>query len=264
MPDTINSNFEYKMQNKKFVITTEIGPPKGTDTNIIKENVKLLTGIVDAFNVSDNQGSNMNLGGLAVSHMLVNMGLEPIFQITCRDRNRLSLQSDLLSAYVLDIKNILVLTGDYTTIGDNPKAMPVFDLDSVQLLHVIKSLEEGYDMVGNTLTKKPVFFRGAAVNTEADTEVSFKLQLIKMKKKVTQGAQFFQTMPVFNIDKFKEFIERANRLKIDVPVIAGIQLIKSEKMAIYMNKFVPGIKIPDNIIARISSAADKVTESIEI
>ena len=264
MHSICNNNFEYKLKSNKFVITTEIGPPKGTDTDNIKKNVKSLSGIVDAFNISDNQGSNMKLGGLSVSHLLVEKGLEPIFQITCRDRNRLALQSDLLSAYVLGIKNVLVLTGDYTTIGDHPQAKSVFDLDSVQLLQVIKNLEQGYDIAGNALSAKPVFFKGAAVNTDVANDISFKLQIIKMIKKIEAGAEFFQTMPVFNINRFKEFIYMVNKLGINVPVIAGVQLVKSEKMALYMNKFIPGIKIPDSIIAKISAAADKVSTSIDI
>ena len=127
-------------------------------------------------------------------------------QVTCRDRNRLALQSDILSSFVLGVRNILCLTGDHTIIGDQPQAKPVFDLDSVSLLYIIKKLEEGYDMAGKELKGKPWFFKGAAINTEADTNSALELQIIKMKKKADCGAEFFQTMPVFNADKFKMFI----------------------------------------------------------
>jgi 5,10-methylenetetrahydrofolate reductase len=204
------------------------------------------------------------MSAIGCSSILRNYGLEPVLQITCRDRNRLALQSDLLSAYVMGIKNILVLTGDYTTVGDHPGSKPVFDLDSVQLLHTISRLEEGYDLSGNELTKKPMFFKGAAVNPEANTEASYELQLIKMKKKVDHGAQFFQTMPVFNENKFFEFIERTKDLNIDVPIIVGIQLIKSKRMADYINKNIPGVNVPQSIIDRIDKTKDKVSTSIDI
>ena len=257
------NTLENKLNSGQFVITCELGPPKGTNMDEIKANIKLLKENVDAVNVSDNQGSNMNLGGLALSHILLENGLNPVYQITCRDKNRLALQSDLLSAYVLGVRNLLVLTGDYTTIGDTKQAKPVFDLDSVQLLWVIKKLEEGYDMVGNPLKGKPAFFKGAAVNPEV-TNTSFELQIIKMKKKVEMGAQFFQTMPIFNTDKFKIFIERVKELEIKTPIIAGIQLIKSEKMANYMNKYIPGVNVPKWIIEKIASSENRVETSVSI
>jgi len=259
-----SNDFESKVKNKKFVITCELGPPKGVDIENIIENVNILKGVVDAINVSDNQASNMKLGALATSHLLIEMDIEPIYQITCRDRNRLALQSDLLSAHVLGIKNILILTGDYPTIGDHPQAMPVFDLDSVQLLYATKKLEDGFDMVGNSLCGKPVFFKGAVLNTEVYSNVSFELQLIKMRKKVEAGAQFFQTMPVFNAENFFRFKERADNMKIRVPIIAGILLVKSENMGEYINKYIPGIRVPDEVINKIKIYKDKISISIDI
>lgn len=258
------NSFKKKLENGEFVITCELGPPKGVNIEKIKQDAGLLKGIIDAINVSDLQGANMNLGGLAVSHILLDLGLNPIYQITCRDRNRLALQSDLLSAYVLGVQNILILTGDHPSIGDHPHAKPIFDLDSVQLLWVIKKLEEGYDMVGNKLKGKPYFFKGAAVHPEADTKASFELQIIKMKKKVDCSAQFFQTMPVFNADKFKIFIDRVKTFNIKIPIIVGIQLIKSEKMANYINKYIPGISVPKWIIEKIAKAENKVDMSLNI
>jgi len=258
------SNLEHKLKNGLFVFTSELGPPNGVTIDDLKTKVQILKELVTAANVSDLQGSNLSLNPVSVSHILTDLGLEPVMQITCRDRNRLALQSDILSAYVLGIRNILCLTGDYVTIGNHPQAKPVFDLDSVTLLCVIKKLEDGFDMVGNELKGKPHFFKGAAVNPEADSKASFELQLIKMKKKVECGAEFFQTMPVFNVDKFKVFTDRVKELNINVPIIAGIQLIKSEKMANYLNKYIPGICVPQWITDKIAKAQNKVDMSINI
>lgn len=264
MNNEVVSNLEYKLKEGSFVFTSELGPPKGVLLDGLKTKVQILKESVTAANVSDLQGSNLSLNSLSVSHILSDLGLEPVMQVTCRDRNRLALQSDILSAYVLGIRNILCLTGDYITIGDHPKAKPVFDLDSVTLLDVIRKLESGFDMAGGELKGKPHFFKGAAVNPEADSKASFELQIIKMKKKVDCGAEFFQTMPIFNTGKFKAFIDRVRSLDIDVPIIAGIQLIKSEKMANYLNKYIPGISVPGWIIEKILKASDKVDMSINI
>ncbi|HUT97331.1 MAG TPA: methylenetetrahydrofolate reductase, partial [Dehalococcoidales bacterium] len=176
----------------KFVITAEVGPLKGTDTTELMEAVEVLKGKVDAANVTDQQSSVMRLGSLSVCHLLKMKGLEPVFQVTCRDRNRVALQSDLLSAAVLGIENVLSITGDLPVLGDHPEAKPVYDLDSVQLLWVMNKLNEGFDMQGNELKGKPSFFPGAVVNPGADTEAARELQLIKMEKKIKAGARFFQ------------------------------------------------------------------------
>jgi len=257
-------NLQKNLKEGKFVFTSEFGPPKGVDTAIIEEKVALLKGNIVAANVSDLQGANLSMDGLAASSILIDLGLEPVLQLTCRDRNRLALQSNILSAYVMGIKSILVLTGDYTTVGDHPGSYPVFDLDSVQLLWAISRLEEGYDMAGNKLTEKPTFFKGAAVNPEANSEASYELQLIKMKKKVDCGAQFFQTMPVFDPDRFIEFTKRVRQLDIDAPILAGIQLLKSERMANYMNKYLPGINVPQIVIDRLAGTSDKLAVSLDI
>ena len=192
----------------KFVITAEIGPLKGTDTTEVEEGAELLQGRVNAANVTDQQSSVMRLGSLAVCHLLKNKGLEPVLQLTCRDRNRLALQSDLLSACMLGIENVLSITGDLPSLGDHPQAKPVYDLDSVQLLWVIKRLNEGYDMVGNELKGKTSFFPGAVVTPMADTEAKRELQLIKMEKKIAVGAKFFQTQAVYDVDSFVNFMKR--------------------------------------------------------
>ena len=180
------------LESGKFTITTEIGPLKGTDITEIEELGGLLRGRVDAANVTDQQSSVMRLGSMAVSHLLKDMGLDPVLQMTCRDRNRLALQSDLLSAYVLGINNVLALTGDLPALGDHPQAKPVYDLDSVQLLWAIQRLNEGFDTAGNELTGKTDFFPGAVVTPGTDTEAKRELQLIKMEKKIAMGARFFR------------------------------------------------------------------------
>lgn len=258
------TGFQKKLENKGFAITCEIGPPKGTDITEIQETAEILRGIVDAVNVTDLQSSVMRLGSLATCRLLLDYGIEPIFQMTCRDRNRLALQSDLLSAYVLGIKNVLALTGDHTTVGDHPEAKPVYDLDSVSLLWTMKKLESGVDLAEKPLTGTPHFFKGAVVNPGADTEVSLKLQLLKMQKKIAAGAQFFQTQAVFDAPTLEKFIELTDKLDIKTPILTGIILLKSEKMARYMNKFVPGINVPKDIIDKMEKSQDKVSTMLEI
>jgi len=246
----------------KFVVTAEVGPLKGTDVSEIEEIAELLRGRVDATNVTDQQSSVMRLGSLATCHLLKEKGLDPVFQITCRDRNRLALQSDLLSAYVLGIENVLAITGDLPVLGDHPQAKPVYDLDSVQLLWVIKRLNEGYDMAGNELKGKPNFFSGAVVNPGANTEAAFELQLIKMEKKIAAGARFFQTQAIYDPDAFARFVKRAEGFK--VPILAGIIPLKSVGMARFMNKNVAGVFVPEELIEKMAAAEDKAKMGIEI
>jgi len=246
----------------KFVVTAEVGPLKGTDTSEINEVAELLRGKIDAANVTDQQSSVMRLGSLVTCHLLETKGLEPIFQMTCRDRNRLALQSDLLSASVMGVENVLAITGDLPMLGDHPDAKPVYDLDSVQLLWVISKLNEGYDMAGNELKGKPNFFPGAVVNPGADSEASFELQIIKMEKKIEAGARFFQTQAIYNLDTFAKFMKRVQ--KFNIPVLAGIIPLKSAGMARFMNKNVAGVLVPDELIDRMAKTEDKVATGIEI
>ncbi len=246
----------------KFVVTAEVGPLKGTDTTEVEEVAELLRGKVDAVNVTDQQSSVMRLGSMATCHLLKEEGLEPVFQVTCRDRNRLALQSDLLSACVLGIENVLAITGDLPSLGDHPQAKPVYDLDSVQLLWVIGRLNEGYDMAGNELQGKPHFFPGAVVNPGADTEAAFELQLIKMEKKIKVGARFFQTQAIFDVNAFTKFMKRVEGFNI--PILAGIIPLKSAGMARFMNKNVAGISVPEELINKMAAAEDKAMTGIEI
>ncbi len=246
----------------KFVVTAEVGPLKGTDITDIEEVAELLRGRVDAANVTDQQSSVMRLGSLAVSHLLKEKGLDPVFQLTCRDRNRIALQSDLLSAWVLGIENVLALTGDLPELGDHPQAKLVYDLDSVQLLWVISKLNEGYDMMGNELRGKPNFFPGAVVNPGAGTEAALDLQLIKMEKKIALGAKFFQTQAIYDIDAFVKFMKRVEGFNI--PILAGVIPLKSAGMARFMNKNVAGVFVPEELINKLATAEDKVRTGIGI
>jgi methylenetetrahydrofolate reductase (NADPH) len=246
----------------KFVVTAEVGPLKGTDTTELMEAVEVLKGKVDAANVTDQQSSVMRLGSLAVCHLLKTKGLEPVLQMTCRDRNRLALQSDLLSAAMLGIENVLSITGDLPVLGDHPEAKPVYDLDSVHLLWVMNKLNEGFDMQGNELKGKPKFFPGAVVNPGADTEAARELQLIKMEKKIAAGARFFQTQAIYDPGAFAEFMKRAG--KFGVPILAGIIPLKSAGMAKFMNKNVSGVFVPDELIEKMTTAEDKTQMGIAI
>ena len=252
--------FKEKIQAGKFLLTSEVGPDKGIHVERLLLDAELIRNKVDAINVTDLQSSVMKLGSLTVSFLLKQKGFEPIYQLTCRDRNRLALQSDLLSAAALGIQNILIATGDHPSLGDHPQAKPVFDLDSVQLLQVARKLETGFDMQGNKLVgQPPKFCVGAVVNPGSDPLIP---QIMKMEKKVSAGAEFFQTQAVFDIKIFEEFISKIRHLK--VPVMAGIVLLKSAGMARYMNSNVAGISVPQELIAEMDSSKDKVATSIEI
>ncbi len=255
-------SLQSQLEVGEFVVTAEVGPLKGTDINEIDEVAELLRGRLDAANVTDQQSSVMRLGSLAVCHLLKDKGLDPVFQMTCRDRNRLALQSDLLSAHVLGIENVLALTGDLPVLGDQPQAKPVYDLDSVQLLWVISRLNEGYDMVGNELQGKTNFFTGAVVTPGADTEAKRELQLIKMEKKIAAGAKFFQTQAVYDIDSFAKFMKEVARF--NVPILAGVIPLKSAGMARFMNKNVAGVFVPEDLIDKMAKTEDRVATGIEI
>ena len=251
-----------RFKQGKFVITCELGPPKGIEIDKLIDEVEPLRDKVDAFNVTDLQSSVMRVGSLAACRLLKDKDLEPIMQLTCRDRNRLALQSDVLSAAVLGIENLLCLTGDHPTLGDHPDAMPVFDLDSVQLLSAVKGLMGGKDMAGIELKgRPPEFCLGAAVNPGADP---LEPQIMKMEKKVQAGAEFFQTQAVYEVDKFSSFMEKVRHFK--VPVMAGIVLLKSPAMAKFMNANVAGIHVPEEIIDELAGVGKekRVEKSLEI
>jgi len=262
------SQLREKLQAGEFVVTGEIGPPKGTNVEpVLHEAEEYLKGTVTAVNVTDIQTAVMRLGSLAVSHMLIDRGIEPVFQMVCRDRNRLALQSDLLSASVLGIENVLALTGDHVVMGDHQGAKGVYDLDSVGLLKAISDLEAGTDMgvdmkgQANELDGAPSFFKGCCTTPCSPTP---EAQMIKLEKKVAAGAQFVQTQAVYDPAAFESFMKLIEH--IDVPVLVGIVLLKSAGMARYMNRSVPGVQVPDALIQRLADAPkeDRAKVSVEI
>lgn len=238
----------------KFVVTGEVGPVKGAiprDESFVPpcaKEAEHLNGHVHAINVTDNQSAVMRLGSLAACVRLKKNGHEPIYQITCRDRNRLALQSEILTAFSLGVDNMLLLTGDHTNLGDHKEAKPVFDLDSVQLVKIAAQLQEGKDMVGNDLLNAPDIFIGAVVNPNFQP---LDLQLMKMGKKVDAGAQFFQTQAVYEDRAIDEFVEKTEAF--DRPIQLGVVLLKSPQMGAYMNKNVSGISVPQKWIDAIGS-----------
>lgn len=241
--------FRESLNSGKFVVTAEVGPPKGTDIKEMLHNMELLKGKVDAVNVTDNQSAVMRVCSLAVCKLALEHGLEPILQMTCRDRNRIGLQSDLLGAYVLGIKNVLCMTGDHVSAGDHKGAKPVYDVESVQLLKIVDGLNNGRDMSGNELKGATDFFQGAVVTPEANP---LEPQLMKFEKKVRASARFFQTQAIYDIKKFKEFIRFVR--KFPVKILAGFVILKSAGMANFLNKNVPGIRVPQELIDELKAS----------
>ena len=255
------SRLKQALEGGKFVITGEIGPPKGANISQCLEDAEKLRNQVMAINVTDLQSAVMRIGSMAICAKLVEKGLEPVYQLTCRDRNRLALQSDLLSAWALGIENVLCLTGDHTNLGDHTEAKPVYDLDSVQLLKAASTLNQGYDMSEHELEGKPSFFLGAVVTPSAEP---VEPQIIKMEKKADAGARFFQTQAIYEPEKFEQFMNKVQRLKM--PVIAGIVLLKSAAMAKFMNANVAGVSVPDSLIEEMAETEkeDRTKKSVEI
>ena len=243
-----NSLFEEKLSSGKFLITTEIGPAKGADVSEMVHHIDLLKDKVDAINITDHQSSVMRYPSIGGCLLVKERNAEPILQMTCRDRNRLALQADLLFAYSRGICNVLSLTGDSVDVGDHKEAKPVFDLDSVQLLKAARILESGRDMAGNELKGTPSFCLGASVHPEADF---IDPQLIKFEKKVEAGAQFFQTQGIFDLASLRRFMQYASQF--DVKILAGIIVLASARMAKYMNANVPGIIISQDIIDELAN-----------
>ena len=250
-----------RLAERGFALTGEVGPAKGADASEALDGATLIASVVDAVNVTDNQSAVMRLGSMSVAHLIKQEGIEPVYQLTCRDRNRIALQSDLLSAAALGIENVLCLTGDHMVLGDHPEAKKVFDLDSVQLLAAAKGLNEGRDLAGHEVDPAPDLCLGAVVNPGSD---DLEMQLLKMRKKIDAGAEFFQTQAVFEPDSFSRFMERAGRL--GVPVMVGIVPLKSAGMATYMNNNIAGVKVPQTMIDRLGATRreDRKKVSIEI
>jgi 5,10-methylenetetrahydrofolate reductase len=254
-------SFKEAFNSGKFVVTCEVSPPKGTNIEKMCHNIDILKDIVDAINVTDHQSSVMRFPSLGGCLYVKEQGGEPILQMTCRDRNQLALQSDLLFAYVRGIKNVLCLTGDAVVIGDHKKAADVFELDSSQLLRTIRLLESGQDLGGNTLDGTVEFCAGAIVTPEAQP---IEPQLIKFEKKIEAGSEFFQTQAIYDLNNFGKFMEYARQFPVKVQ--AGIVLLSSARMAKYMTENVPGIFVPQVLIDELASApkGEALNKGIEI
>ncbi|MHC4503650.1 MAG: methylenetetrahydrofolate reductase [Planctomycetota bacterium] len=260
------SKLQESLASGKFTVTGEIGPPKGTNiAPALHEADEYLKDKVVAVNVTDIQTAVMRLGSLPVCHFLVDHGMEPIFQMVTRDRNRLALQSDLLNASVMGIENVLALTGDHTLMGDHHEAKPVYDLDSVGLLQAMTMLEKGTDMgrdmkgKPNELDGTPEFFKGCCVTPCAD---EVEPQILKLEKKVAAGAQFVQTQAVYDPKAFEDFMKRIEHIK--VPILVGIVMLKTAGMAKYMNRSVPGVVVPKDLIKGLSDADKKERAKVSV
>jgi methylenetetrahydrofolate reductase (NADPH) len=243
------SRLKQALDSGDFVITSEVAPPKGTNLDTLVHHIDLLKDMVDGLNVTDHQSSVMRYPSLGGCLLIKEHGGEPILQMTCRDRNRIALEADLLFASSRGINNVLCLTGDAVPVGDHKEAAGVFDLDSVQLLRAIRTLEEGQDLGGNGLDGEVSFCAGAIVTPEAHP---VEPQLIKFEKKVEAGAEFFQTQAIYDLDNFAHFMDFAR--DYPVKILAGIVLLSSAKMAQYMNKNVPGIFVPQYLIDELAAA----------
>ncbi len=255
------SRFKEALESGKFVVTSEVAPPKGTNLEKFLHHIDLLKDKVDALNVTDHQSSVMRFPSLGGALAIIEKGGEPIMQMTCRDRNRMALEADLLFAYSRGIKNVLCLTGDAVPVGDHKEAKGVFDLDSLQLLMAIHQLMEGTDLGGNELDGGVEFCAGAIVTPEAQP---VEPQLIKFEKKVEAGAEFFQTQAIYDLDNFKKFMDYASRFK--TKILAGIVLLSSARMAKYMTANVPGIFVPQELIDELSASPkeEMLAKGIEI
>jgi 5,10-methylenetetrahydrofolate reductase len=248
-----------RLEAGQFVITTEMEPPKGTDLSRFLSTAAFLKGKVDAVNVTDNQRAIMRLSSLGGSALLVREELEPILQVTCRDRNRMALQSDLLAASVLGIRNVLTMTGDPVEAGDHPMAKAVFDLDSAALLELIAQLNAGKDGAGHPLEGATDFFCGATVNPCIEP---LEPELRRFTEKVEAGARFFQTQAIYDLKGFAHFMELTRGMP--VYIIGGLIPLRSAKMARFLNEKVPGIRVPAEMIEQLDQASDPVERGLEI
>jgi 5,10-methylenetetrahydrofolate reductase len=253
------SRLREALDRGEFVVTGEVAPPHGTDYSAMLESVGKLGPHCHALNVTDNQGATLHLSSLAASRAVLDAGYEPIFQQTCRDRNRLALQSDLLAAWTLGLENVLIVTGDDPRGGDHVQAKGVFDLDSTQLLSVVSGLNDGVDMNGASLTGATGFFAGGALFPEAEP---WEIQFERALQKVEAGAEFFQTQAVTDVDKFARAAEAFAPL--GVKLIAGILLFKNGRVIDFVNSKLAGLMVPEQIEARIKGAADPFAESIAL
>jgi methylenetetrahydrofolate reductase (NADPH) len=251
----VGSNLEHILHDGQFAVTGELGPPQSADGEVIHEKMNLLRSYVDAVNITDNQTAIVRMSSIGAGTILVNEGMEPVIQMTCRDRNRLAIQSDLLGAYALGMRNLLCLSGDHQDFGNHPTAKNVFDIDSIQMVKMVADMrDEGVFQCGDEFKgEKPCFFIGAAAAPFADP---IKFRPYRLGKKVNAGADFIQTQLVYDMEAFEEYMEKVRELGLheQTYILAGVGPLKSPGMARYMKNNVPGILVPDNIIERMNEA----------
>jgi len=259
------SNLEQVLSEGKFAVTAEIGPPKGSDPSKIKNKAEIVKGFANAFNVTDNQTAVVRLSSMAGCCILLKMGLEPVMQVTCRDRNRIALQSDVLGAASVGIKNMLFLTGDHQSFGNHPNARGVYDLDSVQLIQIVKNMRDNavFQSGDKIISGNPNVFIGAAANPFADP---FEFRVDRLEKKIDAGVDFIQTQSVFNLDKFNMWMDEVRSRGLDkrVHILASITPLKSLKMTERMKFHVPGVDIPESLYERMKNASDAKSEGFRI
>ena len=259
------SNLEKLLRKGEFVVTSELGPPRGASREDVEKKAELLKGYADAFNLTDCQTAMVRLSSIASGAILLDMGMEPVVQMTCRDRNRIAMQSDILGAASLGMKNLLCLTGDHQCFGDHPEAKGVFDLDSINQLDMFRQMrdEKKFQSGEELKSEEPKLFLGAAENPFADP---FQYRAARLAKKVKAGANFIQTQIIYNVEKFEEWMSmvRAMGLHEKVAILAGVTPIRSLGMAKYMKKNVPGMDVPDELIKRLEGAEKKKAEGINI
>jgi methylenetetrahydrofolate reductase (NADPH) len=244
---------QQKIDSNQYILSGEIGPPQSSDGDVIREKAKYFKGYVDAVNVTDNQTAIVRLSSIASAKILLDEGVEPVMQMTCRDRNRLAIQSDLLGAAALGIRNVLCLTGDHQTLGDHPEAKGVFDLDSIQLIAAVAAMNRGVLLSGCEMKRAPEFVIGAAANPFAEP---FEMRIIRLHKKIKAGARFIQTQPVFDLTIFRRWMEAVVEMGLHekTAILAGVMPVRSAKTLLWMKEKMPGIKIQDEQIKRMSQA----------
>ena len=251
--------FTESLKSGKFVVTTELNPPKGTDLRRLFREADALSGMVDAFNLTDSPGANMSMAPIAAAHLMRDREIEPILQVTGRDRNRIAIEGEILAAAALGVTNVLCMSGDPPGRGDHPDAVGVFDLRAETLLEAVSAMNSGTDMYGNDLRGTPTIFAGAVANPGAD---DLDIELARMEEKVRMGASFFQTQAVYDAAAFETFMETARGF--GVPVLAGMIVLKSARMARFLDANLPGVSVPDSIIEEMDSADVPAETSVEI
>lgn len=258
------SNLEKVLESGRFAVTTEIGPPKSASADAVRRKAALLKDSADAFNLTDNQTAIVRLSSMASSVVCLQEGAEPVMQMTCRDRNRIAMQSDLLGAAALGIKNVLCISGDHQTFGNQKEAKNVYDLDSVQQLMVFRQMRDlGQVWGGDVLEERPRVFLGAAANPFADP---FELRVTRLAKKINAGADFIQTQAVFDLDRFERFMDMVRERGLDrrTHILAGVIPLRSANAARYMKTKVSGMSVPDEVVDRMKNAADPKKEGVKL